>query len=217
MSVSKWFLLTVAGMLAWSASAAQVRTTGEIRGTVVDPSGSLVPGVAITAKDLGTNITHAVTSGPNGTYVLLNLQPGSYEVTGKAEGFQTTVVSNVVVETARTLDLNIQLKVGQIAQTLEVRDVAPLLQTTTNTVATTIRNDFIQDLPLAGRDTLQFAALMAGPGHPARAPATARSTDCLTPPCRSPSTASTTTRSASRPAAPASSPSRQSGWTRLRK
>ena len=147
-------------------AAAQVRTTGEIRGTVADPSGAVVPAVVLTAKDLATGIVATTASGTNGAYVLLNLLPGAYEVTASAPGFQTAVFPRIVVETARTVDLNINLTVGQVAETVEVRDVTPLLQTTTNIVATTIRNDFVQDLPLSGRDTLQFAALMAGAQTP---------------------------------------------------
>jgi hypothetical protein len=152
--------------LAASLGLAQVRTTGEIRGKVLDPTGALVPGATVTAKDLATNITQTATTGENGAFVLLNLQSGAYEVTASKEGFRTVVLSNIVVETARTLDLNIQMAVGQVTTTIEVKDAAPLLETTTNTVSTTIRNDFVQDLPLAGRDTLQFAALTAGAQSP---------------------------------------------------
>lgn len=87
-------------------------------------------------------------------------------MSAKASGFQNSVYPNIVVETGRTVDLNIQLTVGQVTEVLEVKDVAPVLQTTTNVVATTIRNDYVQDLPLSGRDTLQFAALMAGAQTP---------------------------------------------------
>jgi len=152
------------GMLPFAS--AQVRTTGEVRGTVTDPSNAVVPAVVLTAKDLATGNVATTASGTNGAFVLLNLLPGAYELTASAAGFQTAVFPRMVVETARTVNLNIQLSVGQVAETVEVRGVAPLLQTTTNTVATTIRNDFVQDLPLSGRDTLQFAALMAGAQTP---------------------------------------------------
>jgi hypothetical protein len=145
----------------------QVRTTGEIRGTVTDSSSALVPAVNLKAKDLATgNMLTAVTAA-NGAYVFLNLQAGAYEVTASAPGFQTTVLPRVVVETARAVDLNIQLNVGPVTETVQVSGDASQIETTSNTIATTIRNDFIQSLPLTGRDTLQFAALMAGAQSPA--------------------------------------------------
>ncbi len=150
---------------------AQARATGEVRGIVVDPSNAVVPAAKLQAKDLATGIVSETVSVGSGAYAFLSLQPGVYDLSATAQGFQTTVLTRVVVETGRVLDLNIQLTVGQVAETVEVTGVAPMLQTTTNTVATTVRNDFVQNLPLSGRDTLQFAALMAGaqsPGEGAR-------------------------------------------------
>ena len=153
-----------------SFAAAQVRTTGEISGTVTDPSSALVANVDLKAKDLATeNITAAI-SGDSGGFVFLNLQPGEYEISAAASGFQTVVIQRVIVETARTTDLAIRLTVGQVTETLQVADVTPVLQTTSNAVSTTIRYDYIQELPLQGRDTLQFAALQAGAQAPQSSP-----------------------------------------------
>ena len=160
-------LLLLATLAFGAPMLAQVRATGEIRGTVKDPSAALIPGVSLRAKDLATGNAAATASGTSGAYVFLNLQPGAYEVTAQASGFQTAVFPRIIVETARTVDLNITLAVGGVTESVEVTGVVPLLETTTNTVATTIRYDFIQDLPLSGRDTLQFAALMAGAQTPA--------------------------------------------------
>src|SRR5713226_4132216 len=159
------FTLTALAPLA----APQVRNTGEIRGTVTDFSSALAPGVNLKAKDLATGIIQTTITSATGAYAFLNLQAGAYEVTASAPGFQTTVFPRVVVETARTVDVNIQLTVGQVTETVEVTGAAAQLETTSNTIATTIRNDFVQALPLTGRDTLQFAALMAGAQSPAAA------------------------------------------------
>src|SRR5712692_4536136 len=150
-------------------AAPQVRTTGEIRGTVTDFSSALAPGVNLKAKDLATGIVQTTVTSATGAYAFLNLQAGAYEVTASAPGFQTTVLPRVVVETARTVDVDIRLTVGQVTETVEVTGAAAQLETTSNTIATTIRYDFVQALPLTGRDTLQFAALMAGAQSPAAA------------------------------------------------
>jgi hypothetical protein len=138
------------------------KSTGEIKGTVLDPGNAAVPKASISARDLATGIAHAVTSASDGSYLIPNLLAGTYDVTVTAPGFQTTVASAVVVETGRTTDLPLNLRVGQITETVEVSGSAAMLETTSNQVASTIRNDYVKELPLSGRDTLSFAALSAG-------------------------------------------------------
>ncbi len=148
-------------ILSATLSIAQ-RSTGDIKGTVYDPSNTLVPKAAIVARDTATGITKATTSGADGSYTVFSLLPGAYDVTITAPGFQTAVYSGVIVETGRATDLSVNLKLGTVAETVEVSGSAAMLETTSNQVASTIRNDYIKDLPLSGRDTLTFAALSAG-------------------------------------------------------
>lgn len=161
-------LLIAAACLA-AGAVAQLRTSGELRGVVADASGTRVPHAAIRAVDTATATAVMATANGEGAFVLLNLQAGVYEIEVSATGFRTTRLPHIAVETARALDLAIQLEVGQVTESVTVSGTAPLLQTTGNVVSTTIRNDFIQNLPLSGRDTLQFAALMAGAQSPQEA------------------------------------------------
>jgi len=143
-------------------AGAQVRTTGDIQGTVVDPSGSAVPNVALTLKDLGTGITRTTTSNTEGAFVFLNLMAGKYELTATAAGFQTAVYTPVEVMTAQTKDMAVHLLIGQSKETVEVKDVLETLQTTSNQIATTVQNSYVQELPFSGRDSLNFALLSPG-------------------------------------------------------
>jgi len=144
-----------------SAAWAQ-KTTGEIKGTVQDPGNAFVPRASITAKDTATGLTFNTVSGGDGAYLVPNLLPGAYAVTVKAQGFQTTVIDNVVVETGRSTEVPVKLEVGTVTQTVEVSGAAVALETTSNQVATTVRNDYIRDLPTNGRDVFQFSSLSAG-------------------------------------------------------
>src|ERR1700761_4112824 len=63
-------------------------TTGTVRGTVSDPSGAVIPGAEIKAKNLETNQVHTTTTTSAGTYSVNALQPGMYEVTVHATGFE---------------------------------------------------------------------------------------------------------------------------------
>lgn len=79
-----------------------------------------------------------------------------------APGFQTLLYPRVAVETGRATDLPMKLTIGAITQTIEVTGQAAMLEVTSNQVAATISNDYIEDLPLSGRDTLLFAQLTPG-------------------------------------------------------
>jgi hypothetical protein len=138
------------------------RPTGEIRGTVFDPTEAGVPKATLSAKDLATGLNYNTTSAADGSYVIPNLVPGSYDVTVTADGFQKAVIAKLVVETGRTLDLPVRLSIGATSEVVEVSGTAVTLETSSNQIAATIRNDGIKDLPLNGRDTLQFASLTAG-------------------------------------------------------
>jgi len=157
-SLCVFFLSLIIGNVA----GAQVRTTGQLTGTAVDPSGAVLPGIHVTARDTTTNISESVITNASGQYVFPDLQPGTYELTASAPGFATAIYKDIVIEAARTKDLAIKMKVGQATEHVEVSAQGAVLETTTNTLATTIDPDQVQDLPLAGRDILPLAQLVAG-------------------------------------------------------
>src|ERR1035437_1763728 len=161
LSVSTMLRASFACLLLAGAGFAQ-KTTGEIKGTVMDPGNAVVPRATVTAKDTSTGLSFDTVSGGDGAYLVPNLLSGNYSVTVTAPGSQTSVFGNVTVETGRTTDLPLRLTVGTITQTVEVSSTAVALETASNQVATTVRNDYIKDLPLDGRDVMQFANLSAG-------------------------------------------------------
>lgn len=141
---------------------AQLRTTGSISGVVSDPSGASVPGATITVKDPSTGLVQTAPSNASGEYVFPALLPAAYEVSVTARGFATATYTSVVVDAGRNTDLNVKLRVGAQSQTVEVTGHGEVLETSSNTLATTIENDAIQNLPLNGRDILGFAQLVPG-------------------------------------------------------
>lgn len=157
-------LLVVAGWVFLMAglAIAQVRTTGQISGTVADPSGAVVAGASVTAGMASRGFTQSVTTNESGQYVFPNLQPGTYQLTVSAPGFAQTSYNDVVVEAARTRDVPIQIRVGQATEKVDVSAQGAVLETTTNTLSTTLSPDSLQDLPLAGRDILPLAQLVPG-------------------------------------------------------
>jgi hypothetical protein len=155
-----FFLLIL--VTSFLSANAQVRTTGQISGTVTDPSGALVAGATITVTMPSTGFTQSVKANSEGQYSFPELQPGVYQLTASASGFAVTTYTDVLIEAARTKDLAIRMRVGQINEKVEVSAQGEVLETTTNTVATTIDPDQVQDLPLNGRDILPLAELVSG-------------------------------------------------------
>jgi hypothetical protein len=149
-------------VLSLSTAAVAQKATGEIHGTVFDPTQTVIPKAQVAATDTATGITKTTVSGADGSYLVPNLLDGTYTISVTAPGFQKSVYSGVVVDAGRTTDMPLSLKLGAVNETVQVNAAATPLETTSNQVATTVRNDSIIDLPLAARDTLTFASLTPG-------------------------------------------------------
>lgn len=156
------FLTAASLFLVASVAWGQARTEGQLTGTVVDPSGATVPNATLTLTAPSTGFTTTVKANASGDYTFPDLQPGTYTLTASASGFATQTYKAVVIYTGRTSNLKVQLQVGTAAQTVEVSAEGEVLETTSNTLATTVVGDSIQNLPLNGRDALPFAQLLPG-------------------------------------------------------
>jgi len=156
--------LAVASLLLLlpSITRGQARTEGQLAGTVTDPSGASVPNASLTLTEPSTGFTTTVKATTSGDYTFPDLQPGTYSLTASAKGFATKEYKTVVIYAGRTSNLPVQLKVGSAVETVEVSAQGEVLETTSNTLATTVTGNDIQNLPLNGRDALPFAQLLPG-------------------------------------------------------
>ena len=150
--------------------AAQGRTTGQIVGTVKDASGGVVPKADLILIDNGTGTTVEAKSGSDGDFVFPNLQPGRYQITATVQGFQPVTIQEVVVETARSIDVVVQFEVAGVTEQVDVEGRSQVVETTSTTVANTVSNEQIAKLPLAGRNILELRAARAGRGDERRRP-----------------------------------------------
>src|SRR3954464_12319839 len=141
---------------------AQVRTTGQVVGTVRDASGAVVPNADLVLQDAGTGLIINGRSDKDGGFTFPNLQPGHYRLTAVSQGFQPANVHDIVVETGRTANISVGFEVAGVQEKVQVEGRAPVIETTSSTVSTTVRNSEIAKLPLSGRNILNFALLTPG-------------------------------------------------------
>ena len=156
--------VSVLGIAALSVpiALAQVATTGQVVGSVQDPSGAAVPAAAVQLENEATRVVQSTVSATDGGFVFASVLPGTYTLTVKTTGFETAVYKGLVVDAARTTNQPVKLSVGEVNQTVEVVGAAPVLQTTNTTISSTVEQKYLEDLPLTGRDGLPFALLSAG-------------------------------------------------------
>lgn len=147
--------------LAWPA-VAQVRTTGQIVGTVRDPSGAIVPNAELVLQDTSSGLVLNAKSDKDGGFTFPNLQPGHYTLTAVAQGFEPSTIPDLVVETARVANVTVTFSVAGVQEKVTVAAKTPVVETTSSTVSTTVRNEQIATLPIAGRNILNFALLTPG-------------------------------------------------------
>src|SRR4249919_857270 len=139
----------------------QGRTSGQIVGTVKDATGAVVQNAEVVLIETSTTATVTTKTGTNGSFTFPNLQPGHYTVTVTAQGFQPITVQDVVVETARSVDLGLQFKLAGVSEQVHVEGRS-VIESTSTTVSNTVNNAEIAKLPMAGRNLLNFALLVPG-------------------------------------------------------
>jgi len=135
------------------------QATSQISGTVKDASGAVVAGAEITVTQTDTGVTRTAVSDTSGVYSLPELPLGPYQVEVKKEGFTTYVQSGIVLQVGTAATVNPVLKVGAVAQTVQVEATAPMVDTTTTGVGQVVNSESVVDLPLNGRQVTQLITL----------------------------------------------------------
>ena len=145
-------------------------TFGGFVGTVKDPSGAVIAGCTITAKNLGTSATRTASTDETGSYTMVNLEPGDYEITMEQPGFQRVTHTNLQLLARQTVRVDGVMPLLSQAQTVEVNveAVAPIATEVSNIAETKLGRELI-DLPVAlgsraSGSTSAFSTLTTQPG-----------------------------------------------------
>jgi hypothetical protein len=164
-----------AALLALPAISLAQAVYGNIVGAILDPSGAAVQGAKVTITDTVRSVTFSATTNESGNFVQRYLIASTYRVRIEAQGFQTYVQENVVVTVDADTRVQAQLKVGDVAQIMEVAAEVPLLKTERGEVSQSYNERTVSELPIFNRKFTSFELLT--PGVQAVAGQTARSED----------------------------------------
>ena len=141
--------------------AQQTINNASISGRVTDPSGAVVSGAGVTAKQTNTNITSSATTDSDGRFRFSVLPVGEYEVMVRQEGFANAVRS-VTLTVGAAFDLPIILTVGPSESKVTVLGETPVIETARTQMAGTVISEEVGNLPLNGRNYLDLALLVPG-------------------------------------------------------
>ena len=138
------------------AANAQLAGTGTIQGTITDPSGASIVGAVVGAQNASTGVKISRVTDKAGYYVLAPLEPGDYDITVAAKGFETLVHATVHVAGMQVMPLDLKMQVGAATATVTVDTAPPVLETENATLGAAMEGQAYQSLPLE----------MGTPGHP---------------------------------------------------
>ncbi|MBZ5669567.1 MAG: carboxypeptidase regulatory-like domain-containing protein [Acidobacteriia bacterium] len=166
MKTMRCFLGTLICALAWIALIAgpvnaQV-FTGDILGSVTDPTGAAVPDATITLRNQQTNATLETKSGVDGSYIFARMAPTTYEITVTARGFKRFVSPDNILRVGTRLTIDIKMQLGDVATSIEVTAAAALVKPDDPVLGQIITERSIVALPLNGRNFIQLAQLSPG-------------------------------------------------------
>jgi hypothetical protein len=125
---------------------------------ITDPSGAGIPRARVTLKNSATGVTRSDTSDAAGLAVIPGLSPGNYELTVDAAAFSATR-SMIALTVGQTASLPVVMGVSAVKEQVEVRETAQGIDTQTSEVSQVIERQKIADLPIAGRDFIDFVLL----------------------------------------------------------
>jgi len=149
-------LVSLVILLCASFGFAQSVATGDLQVTVKDPSGKLVTNAKVTASNPAKGLERTGAESGQGEYRVLALPPGTYKVTVEAPGFAKLEAENVVITVGEDADLPVTLSVAGSREVVNVSSSAELVETTRSSTTDTVEQRSIDDLPINGRNYIDF-------------------------------------------------------------
>ena len=160
MSIAKAELLIIS--LIFPVLATAQSGTSTISGTIKDGTGSAVPSARVQVINDETGVSQSTVTNEEGVFRAGSLLPGSYRVDVEADGFQKLVRGPVTLQVGQVIALDLTLQVGNVSETVNVTEAAPLIESQTSTVGQVVNRQMLAGLPLPNRAASSLAALAPG-------------------------------------------------------
>src|SRR3984893_3555632 len=157
-----WVIAIMALTLCGRPELLAQEVTATVTGTVTDTSGAAVAGAVVTVKSVERGVVYTATTNDSGLYHVSQLPVGNYEVRVEKPGFSSVEYPAFTLSLNQVARIDVEMKVGQVSQTIEVTGAAPVLKTETAQVDTVINAATNDNLPLASRNYVQLTLLAPG-------------------------------------------------------
>lgn len=143
-------------------SVAQGGNQGTIEGTVVDASGAVIAGASLTATNQATGTQFTAKTNEDGLFVFPVLPVGTYDLKVEQSGFAPLTRKDIQLKVGSKVNLPLALVVSGASETVDVTSAAPLIETTRTQVSSTVDNRQVEQLPVNGRNFIDFVLLTPG-------------------------------------------------------
>src|SRR5580658_2674226 len=141
---------------------AYAQSTASLNGTVTDSTGATVPSAHVVAKNQATGVESSTQTDNSGAYSFPSLPIGLYRLDVIASGFERSVMADLKLDVATAITQNIQLKVGEVSQSVLITAEAALVETATTSLGQVIDEKTVQEIPLNGRHFVDLSLLTPG-------------------------------------------------------
>ena len=138
------------------------QAVGSITGTVVDPTGAVIPQAKVTATRTATGVSQAISTTSSGIFTFPGLLVGTYSVKAEAKGFSPRSISDITVDVSQQRNLSFTLSVAGSTQMAKVTAASPLINTTNAQLAGLVTARQVVDLPLNGRSIANLVMMQPG-------------------------------------------------------
>jgi hypothetical protein len=159
MRLLRCVLLLALSVFASAGAAIAQERFGTLAGVVTDATSAKIPGATVTVTNSETGAVRTTVSGADGSFRVLDLEPGRYTVAIELAGFQKVQAEDVLVLLGRTIEFPAQLKIGAVSEVVNVSGESPIIDLTSTTIAHNVTAEELARLPKTR--TFQDVALVA--------------------------------------------------------
>ena len=165
------FIGIVMGILLAAPFAGAQSTSGRIRGTILDTSGSAVAAAKITLINQATNVSRDLQSGANGEYIFIEVPVGTYEIDVTQAGFKKFIRKDITLNLNEVISVDITLQVGAATESIEVTGAPPVVDTNSRKPCRIAQDEIRAGkvkwvIPEAPKPAVQAAGQVLEPGTP---------------------------------------------------